>query len=192
MIGLQFRLIISIKIIFMKNSIFILALLLLFSCKTEQDMNKTVPYEDTVILLGPANENGFKQEPFNTWYDTNYTDYKIDEALVDDLKSLSKGIEIITFMGTWCEDSQRETPNFYKLLEAIKFSKKNHSLYAVSREKTTPQQFEKDLNITNVPTFIFYKDGKEINRIVEYPIESLEKDMQAILSGKDYKHAYAE
>ena len=176
----------------MKNSILILTLLLLVSCKTKQDINITVPYEDTVILLGPANEDGFKQEPFNTWYKSNYSDYKVDEALVEDLKSLSKDIEIKTFMGTWCEDSQRETPNFYKLLEAIKFKKKNHFLYAVSRDKTTPQQFEKDLNITNVPTFIFYKDGKEINRIVEYPIESLEKDMLNILSGKDYKHAYYE
>ena len=176
----------------MKNSIFILALLLLVSCKNETEINITVPYEDTVILLGPADEKGFKQEPFNAWYDLNYTDYKVDEALVNQLKSLSKDIEIKTFMGTWCEDSQRETPNFYKLLDAIEFQEKRHSLYAVSREKTTPQQFEKDLNITNVPTFIFFKDGKEINRIVEYPIESLEKDMLNILSGKAYKHAYSE
>ena len=176
----------------MKNSIFILAFLFLVSCKTEQAINKTVPYEDTVILLGPADETGFAQEPFNFWYNANYSDYKVDETLVDELTVLSKGVEIKTFMGTWCEDSQRETPNFYKLLEAINFKENKHSLYAVSKEKTTPQEFEKDLNITNVPTFIFYKDGKEINRIVEYPIESLEKDMLNILSGKDYKHAYAE
>ena len=176
----------------MKNSIFVLALLLLVSCKNKTEINKTVPYEDTVILLGPANEVCFKQEPFQAWYDTNYVDYKVDEASIDELKSLSKNIKIKTFMGTWCEDSQRETPNFYKLLEVIAFNKKDHSLFAVSREKTTPQQFEKDLNITNVPTFIFYKDGQEINRIVEFTIESLEKDMLAILSGKDYKHAYTE
>ena len=176
----------------MKNSIFILALIFLVSCKNETEINKTVPYEDTVILLGLANETGFKQEPFNTWYKSNYADYKVDDSLVDELKSLTKDIEIKTFMGTWCEDSQRETPNFYKLLDAIHFNEKNHTLITVSREKTTPQQFEKDLNITNVPTFIFYKDGKEINRIVEYPIETLEKDMVNILSGKQYKHAYAE
>lgn len=176
----------------MKNSIFILALLLFVSCKTKQEINKTVPYEDTVILLGLADETGFAQEPFNTWYNTNYSEYKVDETLVDELKPLSKGIEIKTFMGTWCEDSQRETPNFYKLLDAIEFKEKHHILYAVSREKTTPEQVEKGLNITNVPTFIFYKDGKEINRIVEYPIESLEKDMLTILSGKAYKHAYSE
>ena len=167
-------------------------MLFFVSCKTETKINQTVPYEDTVILLGPADESGFNQDPFNSWYHPNYSSYSVDENLVDELKSLSKGIEIKTFMGTWCEDSQRETPNFYKLLKAIDFNKKKHTLYAVSREKTTPQQFEKDLNITNVPTFIFYKDGKEINRIVEYPIESLEKDMFSILSGMDYKHAYYE
>jgi hypothetical protein len=43
-----------------------------------------------------------------------------------------------------------------------------------------------------VPTFIFMKDGQELGRIVEYPLESLEKDMAKILSGVDYKHAYAE
>lgn len=176
----------------MKNSIFVLALLLLVSCKNKTEINKIVPYEDTVILLGPANEVGFKQEPFQAWYNTTYADYKVDESSIDELKYLSKNIEIVTYMGTWCEDSQRETPAFLKILDANDFKKKNHKIYAVSRDKTTPEQSEKDLNITNVPTFIFYKDGQEINRIVEYPIESLEKDMVNILKGNDYKHAYFE
>jgi len=49
---------------------------------------------------------------------------------------------------------------------------------------------EKDLNITNIPTFIFYKNGKEMHRIVESPMESLEKDMLKIITGQPYKHAY--
>jgi hypothetical protein len=47
-----------------------------------------------------------------------------------------------------------------------------------------------DSGIEYVPTFIFSKNGKEINRIVEFPIFSLEKDMLDILQGKDYKNAY--
>ena len=176
----------------MKYSFLILSMLLIFSCKSNQDLNKTEPYNDTIILIGPIDETGFKQDPFSTWYDVNYEDYIVDESLIEELKSLSKDIEIKTFMGTWCGDSKRETPNFIKILDAIDFKERNHSLIAVNREKATPEHLEKDLNITNVPTFIFYKDGKEINRIVEYPIETLEKDMLAILSGKAYKHAYAE
>jgi len=51
---------------------------------------------------------------------------------------------------------------------------------------------EKNQDIINIPTFIFKKDGKEINRIVEFPIESIEKDIFKILSSSDYKNAYAD
>ena len=46
------------------------------------------------------------------------------------------------------------------------------------------------MSIINVPTFIFYKDGEELGRIVEYPIQDLESDMLKILSGQPYRHAY--
>jgi hypothetical protein len=65
-------------------------------------------------------------------------------------------------------------------------------LIAMSLEKNTPDSLEKGLEIYNIPTFIFKKDGKEINRIVEFPIETLEKDIFNILSGEDYKNAYAD
>ena len=52
------------------------------------------------------------------------------------------------------------------------------------------EEFEKGLNITNVPTFIFYKNGKEVNRIVESPRVSLEQDMIDIINGNNYKHIY--
>ena len=39
---------------------------------------------------------------------------------------------------------------------------------------------------------IFFKDNKELNRIVEFPIQTLEQDMLEILKGNPYKNAYAE
>jgi len=176
----------------MKNIIFLLTLVILVSCKSNKELNISVPYNDNVILLGPANNDGFEQEPYNEWFNPNYQDYKVDKSAIEELSSLSKDIQIVTFMGTWCGDSKREVPAFLKILDSIGFKSKKHKIYAVSRKKTTPEQAELGLNITNVPTFIFYKDGQELNRIVEYPIESLEKDMLNILKGNDYKHAYAE
>ena len=60
----------------------------------------------------------------------------------------------------------------------------------MTREKATPEAFEEGFGIINVPTFIFYRGGQELGRIVEYPIESLEADMVKILSGQPYRHAY--
>ncbi len=164
----------------------------IISENNKEKINDTVPYEDSVMLLGKANRKGFQMDAFKDWFNTGYEDYKVDSESLEKLKPLLKDASITVFMGTWCEDSQRETPHFYKILDETNFDESKLTLITVSDEKTTPQGFEEGKNITNVPTFIFYKNDKELGRIVEYPIESLEKDMLAILSGKEYKHAYAE
>ena len=164
----------------------------MISEKSKEKINDTVPYEESVMLLGKANRKGLQMDAFKEWFNPGYETYKLDAETLEKLKPLLKDATITIFMGTWCEDSQRETPHFYKILDAANFDESKLTLITVSEEKTTPQGFENGKNITNVPTLIFYKDGKELGRIVEYPIESLEKDMLAILSGKEYKHAYAE
>jgi hypothetical protein len=63
-------------------------------------------------------------------------------------------------------------------------------MYAMTAEKTTPSNFEKGLNITNVPTFIFYKNGNEMNRFVELPVENLAQDLAKIIKGETYHHSY--
>lgn len=177
----------------MKKIAFLLGLTVFIACQQNNDpINQTVPYEDTIILLGKADKNGFSQAPFNTWFQPNYETYQPNDSVIMQMKPLLKGVTIKAFMGTWCSDSQRETPHFYKILNAANFNLEHLTLIAVNDEKTTPQEFEKGLNITNVPTFIFYKNGQELNRIVEYPMESLEQDMLKILEKVPYKHAYAE
>lgn len=143
------------------------------------------------MLLGLQERDALKQAPFNSWYDVNYSEYEPDPEMVEKLKPLADGLEVTVFMGTWCGDSKREVPAFFKLLDQLGVAEDKVTLITMNREKTTPENLEEGLDITNVPTLIFFKDGKELNRIVEYPIESLEEDMYAILSGQEYKHAYA-
>ena len=98
------------------------------------------------------------------------------------------------FMGTWCGDSKRQVPKFYKILEASNFPMDQFTAVAVSREadlyKQSPQHEEEGLNIVRVPTFIFLKNGKEVNRIIEKPIETLEKDIEKIITANNYKSNY--
>ena len=95
-------------------------------------------------------------------------------------------------MGTWCSDSRRDFPAFFKLIDFLDIRNQKLELIAMSLEKNTPDSLEKGLEIYNIPTFIFKKDGEEINRIVEFSIETIEKDIFNILSGEDYKNAYAD
>ena len=52
--------------------------------------------------------------------------------------------------------------------------------------KKGPNGEEDGYNIHRVPTFIFYKNGKEVNRIVEYPKETLERDIKNIVTNQRY------
>ncbi len=79
--------------------------------------------------------------------------------------------------------SKRSSPPF-KILNALDVEHRNLEMYAMTAEKTTPGNFEKGFNITNVPTFIFYKNGNEMNRFVELPVENLAQDLAKIIKGK--------
>ena len=62
-------------------------------------------------------------------------------------------------------------------------------MITVSRSKQTPDHLEKDFDLKTVPTILFYKDGKEIGRYLEYPRETLEKDILKIVTGKKYQNS---
>ena len=74
----------------------------------------------------------------------------------------------------------------------MNFNYKNLELVAVDRSKKTPDNLQEGFNIIRVPTFIFYKNGEEIGRFVEYPRETVEEDILKIVSGEPYKHSYEE
>ncbi|WP_442787498.1 thioredoxin family protein [Flavobacterium suncheonense] len=142
------------------------------------------------MLVGKYDKKALLKSPYNLWFNPNYENYKPSAATLSELKKHTEGVTVTVFMGTWCEDSQHRVPEFYNVLDAIGFDTEKVTLIMVDKSKTTPENFEAGLDITNVPTFIFYKNGKELHRIVESYMESAEKDMLKILSGQPYKHAY--
>lgn len=162
--------------------------------ETTEGMNTLVPDEvdGGEMLLGKINFDGLKKEPFQEWFDLNYSGHVVDTTLIDSIQPLLKNVYIKVFMGTWCEDSQREVPALLKILEAANYKMDYLEMVAMTHDKDTPQGLETDYEVEYVPTIIFYKGGAEINRIVEYPIQTLERDMLTILKEEPYKHTYAE
>ncbi len=145
-------------------------------------------------LLGKIDKRGLEGDNYKEWFTENYNNYEPKSSVISSINSILNGFEIKVFMGTWCGDSKREVPKLYKILEASEFPMDQLTVVAVSRQadsyKQSPHHEEAGLNIHRVPTFIFYKDGIEVNRIVEYPVKSLEEDIQNIITVNDYKSNY--
>lgn len=166
-------------------------ILLLGACKaTPTHTAVRMPDEESVMLVGTASLDSLKSDPFNSWYETNMESYKPETESLEQIKKLLKDVRIVLLMGTWCKDSRREVPRFVAILNAVNYPVDEIEVIAVDRDKKTPENFEQGLELIQVPTFIFYKEDLELGRIVEFPINSLESDMLAILSGQPYRHAY--
>lgn len=186
------------------TTILLLATLALASCKPKQIVTeKTTPpvmEEKTVaqepeksaepVLTGLKSKADLLMEPYNVWFKSGEEEYKTNPSTITSLRNAPQNYEITIFMGTWCSDSKTQVPHFYKILSDIDFDLSKVKLITMDREKRTPENLEEGWNITNVPTFIFHKNGKELHRIVESPVESLEADMLKIISEQPYKHIY--
>ena len=162
---------------------------MIFSCNSSINKKKSEPEEYTDII-GVFERKELSNNPHAEWFNQNYSDYNLDKETLNKLKPLFENIEITVFMGTWCSDSRKEIPVFFKLIDKLRINENSIELIGMTLEKTTPDSLELDQNLINVPTFIFKKDGKEINRIVEFPLETIEKDILEILTTNNYQNPY--
>src|ERR1700748_2944690 len=96
----------------------------ILSCHHTPAPQKTAPVsmevQDTkgnLQLLGQASRKRLEQAPFGDWYNKNYDSYVVDSATAAKLRAGLAGKHLQIFMGTWCGDSRREVPRFYKILD---------------------------------------------------------------------------
>ncbi|APQ16695.1 thioredoxin family protein [Maribacter hydrothermalis] len=171
----------------MKLSFLITTLLLGFACNLHaQNINKEITIDvKQPYLVGEISILGLSSNSYNTWFQPNFESYKTNTGKLERIKEVLKTYQVLIFMGTWCGDSKREVPRFIRILKSIDFPMENLKIVALDKSKNSykksPQGEEWGLNIRRVPTFIFYKNGREINRIIESPITTLEDDIVKII-----------
>lgn len=189
-------------------NLFILIFAFISSCGNTSETTKTTTPETTPdppvvtatsenqtptqnMIVGKFEKEDLQQEPFATWFNKGYEEYTPSPEAIAEIKQNISNYEIVGFVGTWCPDSRREIPKFYKILDEAGYDLSKLTMVGVTRGKTTPDNLEEGYDMHRVPTFIFMKDGKEVNRFVEYARETTEQDIARIVSGQDYKNSYA-
>lgn len=152
-----------------------------------QKMNQRVFDEKTQtdILVGSCTRVGLIGCEFAISYDQEYSNYKPDEQIINELKNKVMGVKCTLLLGTWCGDSKEQVPRFFKILDLLSNPIPDIKIIAVDRNKEAPEiNINEQYKIEKVPTFIFYRDSTEIGRIIETPIETLERDLLNIVNFK--------
>jgi len=121
------------------------------------------------MLKGIISKEDLSNDPVFTWYAESERIYpKPDTSAVAAFRKNEDKIYFIVFGGTWCEDTHFVLPKFFKIQEASGFPENRIVVFAIDRYYHTTGNIAQVLNITNVPTIIVMKDGKELGRVIEY------------------------
>ena len=142
-------------------------------------MQQNTAYE---IIVGKCDRDDLQKGDFSKYFFEEYINYQLDSELLYNIKNKIFNCSITIVLGTWCHDSQQQVPRFIKILDKLDYNTNYLEIICVDKEKKAGDINLSTMDIERVPTFIFYKDGKELGRIIETPAKSMEIDTYNILS----------
>ena len=112
--------------------------------------------------------------------------YVPDPAAIATVKSGAQGVTVLLIMATWCPDSKRELPRYFAIADAAGVADATLTMVGVDRTKKDGEGLTEKWGITRVPTFVFFRNGQEVGRVIErVPAgTTLEAEIAKILGGK--------
>ncbi len=150
------------------------------ACRTSSPATTTTPSATELpILVGRVSRAEIENAP--GWEGLSVADYAPDEEALTALRKSGDEIEVLVVLATWCPDSQRELPRFFRVVDDAGIDAARIQYVSVDRDKRDPDGIAAQWKVQYVPTFIVLRDGADVGRIVERPNGTLEGDLVAIL-----------
>jgi len=121
-------------------------------------------------------------ENYETWKALRAQDYTPDATTVKTIAERGKDVQVLAIVATWCPDSKREVPRFFKIYDQAGLGTGRVTMVGVDRTKKDAEGLTVKHEILRVPTFVFFRGDKEIGRVTERAVTTLEQDIAAILA----------
>ncbi len=140
------------------------------------------------ILKGFIDKKALATDTAFGWYAQTLKGFTPAPDVVSKYSSNKEGISLVVFGGTWCGDTQHLLPKFFATTDAAGFPEDHITVIGVDESKKSLFNLTQAFGVTNVPTIIVMKDGKEAGRVVEYgKIGSPEKEVADIIANAAVK-----
>lgn len=150
-------------------------------CSSSRGVQETTEKQTEPMQLGWVERAVLHGEQY-AWFESGYALYTPNLEILEGPRSDLNSVHFLIVFGTWCSDSKRELPRFFKILDQLHVPDGHVRLFAVDRSKQFPPGIPQEHNITLVPTIIVLHGDREIGRIVESPKTTLEMDLADILT----------
>ena len=151
--------------------------------QAQYEASQDPKHPEVKIAKGLVNKYLIQNDTAFKWFKQNQSGYRPDTATLNAFERAKGKYQFVVFGGTWCEDTQFILPKFFNLQEKSGTPDEVITFFGVDRSKNALGNIAKAFNVTLVPTIIVMKDGKEIDRVVEYgKMGKWDKELAAILN----------
>jgi thiol-disulfide isomerase/thioredoxin len=111
-----------------------------------------------------------------------FDDFQPVADMVEAIKpKLGANESIEVYLGLWCPDSRNHVPTFLKFLDKLGTSVPVRYFGLPRKASKDVKYYFEEKQVEKVPTFIFFRDGKEIGRIIEKPKTGIVEDILDIV-----------
>lgn len=131
--------------------------------------------------MGKITENMLANDTAFRWFYIGVNHYQPNTEWLKYITFYRDSFDVIAFIGTWCPDTKRLLPAFYRVMIGSGFPINNIELYGLDEHLKGLGQEVAAYHITQTPTFIFFHNGEEIGRINDKIQRSMEEDIVSIL-----------
>ncbi len=168
---------------FLLLTMFFIGAMINVIAQAQYETSQDPKHPEVKIIRGLINKYQIQNDTAFKWYSSSQGYYKPDTATINAFERAKSKYQFVVFGGTWCEDTQFILPKFFKLQEASGIPDDAITMFGVNRAKTSLGSIAAAFNIKLVPTIIVMKDGKEVDRVVEYgKTGKWDKELAAILN----------
>ncbi len=166
--------------------------LLLLSCQTNLENQALASNLSAGNILSADDDENFALERNQlnnaSWFREMYDAYEPDKNAISAIEKHRNDIKFVVFGGSWCSDTRKALPKFYKVVEQANVQASKIELYGVDHDKKSQENGGKgksrsdEFGINRVPEFIVFYKEKEVGRLNEKPSKSLEEDLAKMLN----------
>ncbi|HSR67457.1 MAG TPA: thioredoxin family protein [Acidobacteriota bacterium] len=123
---------------------------------------------------------------FDVLWGERQAEYEAETEALQRVRSYSrgKGVEVVTYFGSWCPHCQKKVPEMMKIEEVLSDSDIAFRYYGIPRPPAfgqDPEAIEKKLE--SVPTTVVLQDGEEVGRLTRDDWNEPEESLAKLLAG---------
>jgi hypothetical protein len=131
------------------------------------------------VLKGRIEMKTLMNDSDFAWFYTGVNNYHPNENMLNYIKDNRGAFNVVAVAGTWDDQSRKLLPALYKIM--ILAGSPDEQVLTYGADEKLQTGAPQDYKVKRLPTFILFRDGKEIGRISGDVGETLESDMAKIL-----------